>query len=63
MPFANAISWTSRGMSRKSTSRPLTSAIHTSGFRSARLRNINVGSIRVVCSASVMTRALAYAVL
>src|SRR4051794_19478587 len=28
MPFSNAISWTSRGMVRRSTSRPLTSAIH-----------------------------------
>src|SRR4051812_44677638 len=44
---------------RRNAGRPLTSGINTSGVRSARLRNIQVGSIRFVCRASEMTRALA----
>src|SRR4051794_19575644 len=52
MPFSNAISWTSRGMVRRSTGRPLTSAIHTSGFRSIMLGNVHFGSNWRVPSAS-----------
>jgi hypothetical protein len=57
MPFAKAISWTSRGMSRKSTNIPLISAIHTSRFWSKRVGSDHSGSGRLMSRAGEMTRA------
>src|SRR5258708_37028661 len=45
-------------MSRKSTRRPFTSAIHTSGFLSARLRSVHCGSNDSIPSAFSMVRDL-----
>src|SRR5258708_19364356 len=45
-------------MSRKSTRRPFTSAIHTSGFLSARLRSVHCGSNDSIPSAFSMVRGL-----
>ena len=44
MPLWNAISWTSRGIWRKSTNIPLTLAIHTSGFASNNFGTDHFGS-------------------
>src|SRR6266480_5355171 len=50
-------------MHRKSTTRPFTSAIHTSGFFSAKLGSIHRGSSGRVPSVSSITRAFAWTVL
>src|SRR4051794_22069002 len=44
MPLAKATSWISRGIVRRSTSRPSTSAIHTSGLLPTKLGSAHFGS-------------------
>src|SRR5437762_4034595 len=63
IPLAKATSWTSRGILRRSTSRPFTSAIHTSGLLPIKLGSAHFGSNTPVLRVFSMTRALAWTVL